>query len=154
MNGGLFRENGLDKLKVEITDKMFERIFEFFEKYNFTIKEDMPLESEVAVDPQMIGYVYESLANVAEEIYDRNDLGIFYTPRVEVDFMCRRSVVEYLSKHLSDVPKDKLYHFIFDLPEDKEKIERYFDEEKLWYKLEEVLDNLSAISLSPSDCTP
>jgi len=98
LNGGLFRENGLDGIKVLITDKMFQKILEFFESYNFTIKEDMPLESEVAVDPQMIGYVYESLANVAEEIYDRNDLGIFYTPRVEVDFMCRRSLVEYLSK--------------------------------------------------------
>lgn len=145
LNGGLFRQNGLDNLKIKITDKLFQRVFEFFEKYNFTIKEDMPLDEEVAVDPQMIGYVYESLANVAEEIYDRNDLGIFYTPRVEVDFMCRRTVVEYLSKHLNQVPKDKIYHLVFDLPEDKERIEKYFAEEKLWYKLEEVLDNLSAV---------
>ena len=145
LNGGLFRENKLDKNKVEINDKMFDRVFSFFEKYNFTIKEDMPLESEVAVDPQMIGYVYESLANVAEEIYDRNDLGIFYTPRVEVNFICRRAVVEYLSKHLGDVPKEKIYHLVFDLPEDKDKIEQYFNEKKLWYKLEEVLDNLSAV---------
>ena len=105
LNGGLFRENGLDNLKILITDKMFQKILEFFDSYNFTIKEDMPLEAEVAVDPQMIGYVYESLANVAEEIYDRNDLGIFYTPRVEVDFMCRRSLVEYLSKNLAELPK-------------------------------------------------
>ena len=66
LNGGLFRENDVDKLKVVISDKMFHNIFEFFEKYNFTIREDMPLDSEVAVDPQMLGYVYESLANVAE----------------------------------------------------------------------------------------
>jgi len=145
LNGGLFRENGLDDLKIKITDKLFQKVFDFFEKYNFTIKEDMPLESEVAVDPQMIGYVYESLANVAEEIYDRNDLGIFYTPRVEVDFMCRRAIVEYLSKHLANVPKDKIYHLVFDLPEEKEKIEKWFDKEGLWYKLEEVLDNLSAV---------
>ena len=143
LNGGLFRQNGLDNLKIKISDKMFQRIFNFFEAYNFTIKEDMPLESEIAVDPQMIGYVYESLANVAEEIYDRNDLGIFYTPRVEVDFMCRRSLVEYLSKHLPEVPKEKFYHLIFDLPEEKEKIEKYFEKENLWYKLEETLYNLS-----------
>lgn len=145
LNGGLFRENGLDNLKIKISDKMFERIFEFFEKYNFTIKEDMPLEQEVAVDPQMIGYVYESLANVAEEIYDRNDLGIFYTPRVEVDFMCRRSLVEYLSKHLPEVPKEKFYHLIFDLPEEKEKIEKWFSENNLCSKLEEILDELSVV---------
>lgn len=145
LNGGLFRENGLDSLKLQITDKMFQLIFEFFEKYNFTIKEDMPLESEVAVDPQMIGYVYESLANVAEEIYDRNDLGIFYTPRVEVDFICRRSIVEYLSKQLPDVQKDKLYHLVFDLPEDKEKIEKWLDKKNIWNKLDGVLDNLSVV---------
>jgi hypothetical protein len=145
LNGGLFRENDLDNLKVQISDRMFQKILEFFESYNFTIKEDMPLESEVAVDPQMIGYVYESLANVAEEIYDRNDLGIFYTPRVEVDFMCRRSLVEYLSKNLSEIPKEKFYHLIFDPLEEKDKIENWFAKENLWRKLEDSLNNLSVV---------
>jgi len=144
LNGGLFRRNDLDNLNIKISDKLFEEVFDFFERYNFTIKEDMPLDSEVAVDPQMLGYVYESLANVAEEIYDRNDLGIFYTPRVEVDFMCRRSVVEYLSKQLPDVPKEKFYHLVFDLPEEKEAVEGWFDQKK-WRDLEDVLDNLSAV---------
>ena len=145
LNGGLFRENGLDSLKVLITDKMFQKILEFFESYNFTIKEDMPLESEVAVDPQMIGYVYESLANVAEEIYDRNDLGIFYTPRVEVDFMCRRSLVEYLSKNLSEIPKEKFYHLIFDPAEEREKIDGWFTKNEHWRELEDALNNLSVV---------
>jgi hypothetical protein len=145
LNGGLFRENGLDGLKVLITDKMFQKILEFFESYNFTIKEDMPLESEVAVDPQMIGYVYESLANVAEEIYDRNDLGIFYTPRVEVDFMCRRSMVEYLSKNLSELPKEKFYHLIFDPTEERERIEGWFTKNQHWRRLEDTLNNLSVV---------
>lgn len=145
LNGGLFSENDLDNLNLFVGDQMLNLIFDFFEKYNFTIKEDMPLDQEVAVDPQMLGYVYESLANVAEEIYDRNDLGIFYTPRVEVDFMCRRSLVEYLLKNLPEISKEKFYHLIFDLPEDKEKIEAYFEKEKLWYQLKEVLDNLSVV---------
>ncbi len=144
LNGGLFNETKEDDLPIELDDSLFENIFEkFFEKYNFTIKEDMPLESEVAVDPQMLGYVYESLANVAEEIYDKNDLGIFYTPRVEVDFMCRRSLVEYLAKQLPDVPKDKYYELVFN--DDTEKVEQFFQDEKLWYKLEEVLDRLSVV---------
>ncbi len=106
LNGGLFRKNELDELKFHISDCLFERILEFFEKYNFTIREELPLEVEVAVDPQMIGYVYESLSNVAEEIYERQDLGIFYTPTVEVDFMCRRAMVEYLANHLKELPKE------------------------------------------------
>lgn len=145
LNGGLFAENKYDLKEVVIKDSLFQDIFEFFEKYNFTIKEDMPFESEVAVDPQMIGYVYESLANVADEIYDRNDMGIFYTPRVEVDFMCRRSLVEYFSKNLSDIPKEKFYHFIFDLPEDKWKTEEYFSKNGYWHKLESACDNLSVV---------
>jgi len=81
----------------------------------------MPLEKEVAVDPQMIGYVYESLANVAEEIYDRNDLGIFYTPRNEVDFMVRRTLVGYLDKNTS-LEKEDVIRFVFD--KDKTKIRK------------------------------
>jgi len=145
LNGGLFSENKYDLKEVVIKDSLFQDIFEFFEKYNFTIKEDMPFESEVAVDPQMIGYVYESLANVADEIYDRNDMGIFYTPRVEVDFMCRRSLVEYFVKNLSDIPKEKFYHFVFDLPEDKWKTEEYFSKKGDWHKLESACDNLSVV---------
>lgn len=106
LNGGLFRRNELDNLNFHISDSLFERVFNFFEKYNFTIREDLPLDVEVAVDPKMIGYVYESLSNVAEEIYERQDLGIFYTPSVEVDFMCRRTLVEYLSNHLQDLPRE------------------------------------------------
>ncbi len=148
LNGGLFNENDLDKCLVEIEDDFFDDIFEFFEKYNFTIREDLPLYLEVAVDPQMIGYVYESLANVAEEIYERRDLGIFYTPRVEVDFMAKRALVEYLSKNLTDIPKEKLYELVFeekDTEQYRDKIEKYFSEKGLWPKLEEVLEDLSVV---------
>lgn len=141
LNGGLFKENELDNLPVNIPDEFIQTIISFFEKYNFTIREDLPLDVEVAVDPQMIGYVYESLANVAEEIYERQDLGIFYTPRIEVDFMCRRAILEYLSK-MTDIPRDILYHLVFD--EDKKKIERFLNL-KYYEKLEEVLDNASIL---------
>jgi len=146
LNGGLFNKNlELDNLPVTISDKLIGEVISFFSKYNFTIKEDMPYENEVAVDPQMIGYVYESLANVAEEIYDRNDLGIFYTPRVEVDFMCRNTVVQYLSNHLNEIPREHLYHFVFDAPEITESTLKYFSSNKLWHSLEELLENASVV---------
>jgi 23S rRNA G2445 N2-methylase RlmL len=143
LNGGLFREEDVDRLPVKIKDDLFKEVFEFFERYNFTIREDLPFDVEVAVDPQMIGYVYESLANVAEEIYDRNDLGIFYTPRVEVDFMCRRSIVEYLHNHLPKVPKELWYKLVFD--EDTEAVEKQLSELNIWYDLEEKLDSISVV---------
>lgn len=148
LNGGLFTKNeGLDDLNIEISDNLFKDIFEFFEKYNFTIKEDSLLDVEVAVDPQMIGYVYESLANVTEDVYEqeedlRGDWGIFYTPRVEVNFMCRRSMVEYLANH-TDIPKNELYEFVFD--EDKENVEKKFNQKKCWGKIEQALDELSVV---------
>ncbi len=143
LNGGLFRRNILDDLSFHISDELFEKVAGFFEKYNFTIREDLPLEVEVAVDPQMIGYVYESLSNVAEEIYERQDLGIFYTPTVEVNFMCRRSLVEYLASHIAELPKEQIYKLLFD--EDKKMVTDYISKENLWYKLEEALDNLAVI---------
>jgi len=38
------------------------------------------LDKEVAVDPEMIGKVYESLVNVSDEVDERGEAGIFYTP--------------------------------------------------------------------------
>lgn len=154
LNGGLFKKNPFDDLPIDINDMLFKNIFEFFEKYNFTIKEDMPLDMDVAVDPQMIGYVYESLANVAETVYEseedmrNNWLGIFYTPRVEVDFMARRALVEYLAKSLPKVPKELIYELVFDekgTSQFKQKVEGYFEKERLWSDLEEALDSLSVV---------
>ena len=162
LNGGLFRKGDLDDLPFSISDDLFEEVYDFFEKYHFTIREDLPLDIEVAVDPQMIGYVYESLSNVAEEIYERQDLGIFYTPTIEVDFMCRRSLVEYLLNHIASttppIPsplagegkgegyhlnKEWIYRLLFD--EDKKDVEEYITKNQLWYRLEEVLDNLAVV---------
>lgn len=153
LNGGLFRKNSFDDLPIDIDDKLFEKIFSFFEKYNFTIKEDMPLDMEIAVDPQMIGYVYESLANVGEKAYEsdddlQGDWGIFYTPRVEVDFMARRALVEYLNKNLPIISKERIYELVFDekgTDQFKQKVVGYFEKEKYWSDLEEALDNLSIV---------
>ncbi|AUB54921.1 hypothetical protein BK007_02050 [Methanobacterium subterraneum] len=158
LNGGLFKENKVDKCPVKINDELFQKIFEFFEKYNFTIKEDMPLESEVAVDPQMIGYVYETLASLSSKDVDiytesekkddaesRRKWGIFYTPIIEVDFMCRRSLVEYLDNNLSELPKKYIYHFVFDAPGEFNDTEKYLTQENWWDQIEDTLDNLSIV---------
>lgn len=90
LNGGLFAKNRLDeKPGFIITDESAERILRFLEGHNFTIAEDTPFEQEVAVDPEMIGKVYESLVNVSEEVDSRGEAGIFYTERTEIEIMCR-----------------------------------------------------------------
>ncbi len=72
--------------------------------FNFTIDESLPVDVEVAVDPEMLGKVYESL--IAEE--ERGVAGIFYTPRVEIDFMCRMSLIEYLENETKISSKKRL----------------------------------------------
>lgn len=148
LNGGLFRENRLDKTGLKVSDSLFESIFTFFEKYNFTIREEMPFEEEVAVDPEMIGKVYETLVNLSETSDERGDIGIFYTPRVEIDFMCRRSLVEYFSKNTTNpnVSKSSIYQFIFSKTEDeRKKAEVEFTKLNLWPEIEDLLDDFSIV---------
>ncbi len=67
-------------------------ILDVFDRYNFTVKEDEPLEKEVAVDPEMLGKVFENLL----EVKDRKSKGTYYTPREIVHYMCQGSLINYL----------------------------------------------------------
>jgi len=67
-------------------------ILDVFDRYNFTVKEDEPLEKEVAVDPEMLGKVFENLL----EVKDRKSKGTYYTPREIVHYMCQESLINYL----------------------------------------------------------
>jgi hypothetical protein len=71
-------------------------ILDIFDRYNFTVKEDEPLEKEVAVDPEMLGKVFENLL----EVKDRKSKGTYYTPREIVHYMCVQSLVVYLTTEL------------------------------------------------------
>ncbi len=71
-------------------------ILDIFDRYNFTVKEDEPLEKEVAVDPEMLGKVFENLL----EVKDRKSKGTYYTPREIVHYMCQESLANYLATEL------------------------------------------------------
>ncbi|WP_333784768.1 DNA methyltransferase, partial [Thermocrinis sp.] len=144
LNGGLFTPNELDEIGFNLPDSVFELLFDidqqdknkgFLERFNFTVREDTPLEVEVAVDPEMLGKVYESL--IAEE--ERQKAGIFYTPRVEIDLMCRLSLVEYLFEE-TKISKDDLISFIFE----PEEIENYHNIEDL-RKIKSALDSVKIV---------
>ncbi|SFE06448.1 Eco57I restriction-modification methylase domain-containing protein [Thermophagus xiamenensis] len=109
LNGGLF-EPGYDweKADISIPNSLFRNdeknkagdigtgILDVFDRYNFTIKEDEPLDKEVAVDPEMLGKVFENML----EITERKSKGAFYTPREIVHFMCQESLIHYLDNAL------------------------------------------------------
>ncbi|MFW9879245.1 MAG: N-6 DNA methylase, partial [Candidatus Thorarchaeota archaeon] len=122
LNGGLFERGDVDNLKFSLSDDLLINIIEnFLEEYNFTITEESAYDLDIAIDPAMLGKIYESL--IAEE--ERGKSGIFYTPRIEVDLMCRISFFEYflndkyncLSKDINNVRED-LIKFIFTPIED------------------------------------
>ena len=110
LNGGLFEPiNGYDWIKTDVylDNKIFKNIINTFDLFNFTVKEDEPLEKEVAVDPEMLGKVFENLL----EVTDRSSKGAFYTPRHIVHYICQESLINYLDTN-SRIPRDDLKIFI------------------------------------------
>lgn len=106
LNGGLFEPmggydwehtrlllpNSLFSNRQDAADDSGTGILDVFDRYNFTVWEEEPLEKEVAVDPEMLGKVFENLL----EVQDRKSKGAFYTPREIVHYMCQESLINYL----------------------------------------------------------
>ena len=122
LNGGLF-EADYDWKNADITipNDLFRNdeknkagdigtgVLDVFDRYNFTIKEDEPLDKEVAVDPEMLGKVFENML----EITERKSKGAFYTPREIVHYMCQESLIHYLDNALEQkVKKEDIETFI------------------------------------------
>ena len=83
-------------------------ILDVFDRYNFTMCEDEPMEWEVAIDPEMLGKVFENLL----EVNDRKSKGAFYTPREIVHYMCQESLINYLVNVVADVEESDIRDFI------------------------------------------
>ena len=93
LNGGLFEETDLDRRAVDAVpdDAIVPLLTDLFNHYNFTVMEATPLDTEVAVDPEMLGKLFEATVN------ERHSNGAYYTPRPVVSFMCREAIKGYLS---------------------------------------------------------
>src|SRR5579884_1466 len=96
LNGGLFEMVDADDVRgaVQIQNDAFAAILELFSRHNFTIMESAPLDVMVAVDPEMLGKVFEEL------VTGRHETGSYYTPRPVVAFMCREALKGYLTDAL------------------------------------------------------
>jgi hypothetical protein len=120
LNGGLFEPlEGYHwkDIDFEIPNELFSNrkqkgreddgILDIFDRFNFTINEDEPLEKEVAVDPEMLGKIFENLLDAS----DRKSKGAFYTPREIVHYMCQESLINYLVNE-ANVPYEDMKQFI------------------------------------------
>jgi len=140
LNGGLFDPIGdydWSKTDVKIPNDLFSNtesmnegdigtgILDIFDRYNFTVQEDEPLEKEVAVDPEMLGKVFENLL----EVKDRKSKGTYYTPREIVHYMCQQSLINYLFTELEDIVKkediDVLIKYSGHVGEDVDSAEKF-----------------------------
>ncbi len=133
LNGGLFDPvNNYDWVDTEvlISDTLFSNnnktkngdigngILDIFDRYNFTVNEEEPLEKEVALDPELLGKTYEKLNAIRADNFDKyyqvlisgkkgeetkfnREYGVYYTPRQIVHYMCQESLINYLNINLS-----------------------------------------------------
>ena len=119
LNGGLFERTEEDIYESCFPAEYFQRLFQFFSEYNFTIDENDPNDAEVGVDPEMLGKIFENL------LEDNKDKGAFYTPKEIVRYMCQESLIAYLDTNTS-IASDKIRKFVLfpeegvvDIPENK-----------------------------------
>lgn len=140
LNGGLFDKSQDYKYdKIALPSEIFEKLFSTFNNYNFTIYEDAPDEHTVAVDPEMLGHIFENL------LEDNKDKGAFYTPKEIVHYMCKESLKNYLFAHDeqlfagSDVAQQTIDHIIQqqELNEDEKQFA-----EKNAYKIIDALEQV------------
>ncbi|MBD3376985.1 hypothetical protein GF406_18300 [candidate division KSB1 bacterium] len=111
LNGGLFTPHEDDFYDLsdigtsmhintlKVPDEWIRELFEVFEKYNFTIDENTPVDVEMAIEPEMLGRIFENLlAEINPETGEtaRKATGSYYTPRPIVEYMVDESLKQYL----------------------------------------------------------
>jgi hypothetical protein len=135
LNGGLFEESESETVPgIVVPDRAIEDILtKLFDRFNFTVSESTPLDVDVAVDPEMLGKVFEEL------VTNRHGSGSYYTPKPIVAFMCRETLKGYLKSKCA---------------EDGEKIDLFVDDHKSdnLADPEAILTALKAVTVCDPAC--
>ena len=82
-------------------------LIDLFNHYKFTVEENTPTEQEVALDPELLGKVFENLlaaVNPETQLTARKETGSYYTPRAVVDYMVDEALVATMAQKAS--PED------------------------------------------------
>lgn len=154
LNGGLFEKfyKSNETLILHPSNSLFSNndetgILDIFDKYNFTIDENTFFEQEVAVDPEMLGKVFENL--LPENL--RKGKGTYYTPREIVSYMTRESLINFLKTKLetknNDNRLDEKIRRLFDYKDfyiSKKESEEYGKEfEKQFYEMLDIVEEVN-----------
>lgn len=103
-------------------------VIDILNQYKFTIEENTPVEEEIALDPELLGKVFENLLasyNAETKTTARKQTGSFYTPREIVNYMVDESIITYLKNHIDD--EERLRKL---LSYNKSETENPFDEKE------------------------
>jgi hypothetical protein len=131
LNGGLFEEENKNHRNLIFDTNLFKNLFNFFDQYNFTIYEDDPNDHTVAVDPEMLGHIFENL------LEDNKDKGAYYTPKEIVHYMCQESLIEYLTTWFENQGYDIINDVGFDKFSNNKQIDRILIEKLLKKNLDD-----------------
>ena len=90
LNGGLFDLHDLerDNLNIDIPDKAFKRIFDFFDAYQWHL-DDRPLRNDNEINPDVLGYIFEKYVN-------QKQMGAYYTKEDITGYISRNTIVPRL----------------------------------------------------------
>ncbi|MCI6479147.1 MAG: SAM-dependent methyltransferase [Spirochaetia bacterium] len=129
-----------DRRKKDVT---VNGIINILQKYKFTIAENTPVEEDIALDPELLGRVFENLLasyNPETKTNARKQTGSFYTPRPIVEYMVDESLKAYLKTKIKDAALSK--GSLEEITKSVEEIENNLDSK---------LDNLIAYNESEPD---
>ena len=92
LNGGIFQRHQIEELhgeRIQIADAAFERLFNFFEAYQWHLDE-RPLRNDNEINPDVLGYIFEKYINQNEKYTSQKQMGAYYT---------KEDITEYISKN-------------------------------------------------------
>ena len=126
--------------KLSIPNRLFfdenRGLLPLLEHYKFTVEENTPIEQEVALDPELLGRVFENLLaayNPETGATVRKQTGSYYTPRAIVDYMVEEALVATLSQKCNPTDGDaKLWderlHYLLDYAQAFDDANEWFDD--------------------------
>ncbi|MCB5229975.1 MAG: BREX-1 system adenine-specific DNA-methyltransferase PglX [Candidatus Cloacimonetes bacterium] len=157
LNGGLFEHDSIDFYSptdtglsafvntVKIPNQWFYDLFSVFERYNFTVDESTSTDIEIAVDPEMLGKIFENLlAELDKDTGEtaRKKTGSYYTPREVVEYIVDISLFQHLKTHVT-VDESSLRQLI-ESPENPPNLKN--DE------IKSILDSISSLKIIDPAC--
>ena len=91
LNGGIFQQHQLEELhgeRIQIPDIAFERLFNFFEAYQWHLDE-RPLRNDNEINPDVLGYIFEKYIN-------QKQMGAYYTKEDITEYISKNTVIPFL----------------------------------------------------------